>query len=299
MWSLKIVKGAELADPLVAEMRLPQPLQCFTIGRDPSNLWPIADRTLALSGRHCEIVASAAGPVLRDLSTNGTFVNGAKVRMAGDLALRDGDRIEIGPFVIAVSGPPMPARQAAAAPPGPAAPPARRAGVFDTAPHRGGDPAAMGAAGVGGAPEGLTEILRVARLSDDGGGDLTKIRLAPPGGGSAAARPAPAPAATAGAVSASSLSAALARGLNLPPSALAGHEPLLLAEQLAATARAAVAALRLLADAQASAQRAGAQAPRTADPLLTAVSAEAAVLALATAPEGPAAALQRSGPRPS
>ena len=33
MWSLKIVTGAELADKLQPEVRLPQPLQRFTIGR--------------------------------------------------------------------------------------------------------------------------------------------------------------------------------------------------------------------------------------------------------------------------
>ena len=68
MWSLKIVTGAELADKLQPEVRLPQPLQRFTIGRDPVNSWPIADRTLAISGRHCEVIATPDGPALRDLS---------------------------------------------------------------------------------------------------------------------------------------------------------------------------------------------------------------------------------------
>ncbi len=140
MWSLKVIKGAELADKLVPEVRLPEPLTRFLIGRDPGNAWPIVDRTLAISARHCEIVATAHGPALRDLSTNGTFVNDAPTRMEGDFVLRDGDRFELGPFLIAVSGPPMPPRPAVVNPPAAALPP-RSPGVMETAPRRGGDPA--------------------------------------------------------------------------------------------------------------------------------------------------------------
>ena len=103
MWSLKIVAGAELADKLQPEVRLPQPLQRFTIGRDPANSWSIADRTLAISGRHCEVIATPDGPALRDLSTNGTFVNGSATRLAGVHLLRDGDRFELGPFRVEIS----------------------------------------------------------------------------------------------------------------------------------------------------------------------------------------------------
>ena len=47
-----------------------------------------------ISSRHAEIDVSAGGPRLRDLqSTNGTFLNGKKVREA-DLA--DGDRVRVG-----------------------------------------------------------------------------------------------------------------------------------------------------------------------------------------------------------
>lgn len=239
MWSLKLIKGAELGDKLVPEVRLPEPLTRFVIGRDPASQWMLNDRTLAVSGRHCEIVPGPDGPVLHDRSTNGTFVNGAVQRMAASHVLRDGDRIEIGPFAVLVSGPPMPARAAAQPAPVPAAPP-RPASVTDTRPQRGGDPAAMLAGGGGFAKVGLTEILRAAPKQEESGVDVTKIRLA-------SARPAappvapPPPAAPLPAPPPAHLAEALSRGLGVPASALPPVDLLVLAERVAAQARQASA----------------------------------------------------------
>lgn len=283
MWSLKVIKGAELADKLVPEVRLPEPLTRFLIGRDPGNAWPIVDRTLALSARHCEIVPTPHGPALRDLSTNGTFVNDAPTRMEGEFVLRDGDRFELGPFLIAVSGPPMPPRPAQVSSPTAAIPP-RSPGVMDTAPRRGGDPAAMLAAG-GYEKVGLTEMLRVAAPTDDAGLDMTRIRLVQ----SPAAAPAAAAAKAAPVVpiSPEALAAALARGLGLPSSALPSQDPLRLAEQLAAAARASAVALRQLLEVQALARRnLGSRTPPSVrpddHPLRKAASAEEALLAAAS-----------------
>lgn len=288
MWSLKVIKGAELADQLVAEVQLPEPLTRFLIGRDPGNAWPIVDRTLAISARHCEIVATPQGPALRDLSTNGTFVNDAATRMDGDFVLRDGDRFELGPFLIQVSGPPMPPRPAAVSPSATALPP-RTPGVMDTAPRRGGDPAAMLAAG-GYEKVGLTEMLRVAAPADDAGLDVTRIRLAQPVPAAAAAQPVPRPPSPAPALPAAptALAEALARGLGVPLSALPAQDPLRLAEQLAAAARASAVALRQLLEAQALARRSlGSRAPAAPGPgaplLHRAATAESALLT-ATAP---------------
>ena len=330
MWSLKIVKGAELADRLVPEIRLPQPLQRLTIGRDPAAGWPIEDRTLAISGRHCEVVATAAGPALRDLSTNGTFVNGASTRLLGEHLLRDGDRFELGPFTIGVTGTPLPeptfaATLMSALTPTLAAP-VRSHVAVDSTPARGGDPAAMAAhANATGAP-GLTEILRVAAPSQDSDLDLTKIRLAPsppptpplaPGtagaagaagvaAGSAAAPAASAPVAvstSAAAVPAAALRQALARGLGLPVSALDGHDTLVLVQQLALTARAATAAVRQVMECQAQSGRTlstlstlspGAAPVPDDNPLRTASRVDAAVLALQVAASDPVAVMQRS-----
>jgi len=234
-WTLTVVQGAALADGLVPTVTLPQPLERVLVGRDPACHWLIADRSKAISGRHCEIVDSAAGPVLRDLSTNGTFVNGATTRLAREHVLRDGDRIEMGPYVVLVSGPPMPVRPHEV--PATMAPSARVPGVMDTAPLRGGDPAAMLAAGGGHEAVRLTEILRVAPAREDSGVELTKIRMAPPPpprGAAPAAAPMAAPAAAA--PPPTSLVQALARGLGLPEAALQGLDLLVLAEQLAAAA---------------------------------------------------------------
>jgi len=191
MYHLTLIRGAELAEGVVPEARLPDPLARFAIGRDPANPWPIPDRTRAISACHCEIVATPAGPALRDLSTNGTFVNGAPGRLQGEHLLDDGDVFELGPYAIRVSGPrraSVAAQPMSAQAPGPGhvtpapEPTPRTAGVFDTAPLRGGDPAAMmaAAAHAEAAPWGLTEILRSSPpAADDADIDVTQIRVAP------------------------------------------------------------------------------------------------------------------------
>ena len=324
MWSLKVVRGAELVEKLVPQMQLPQPLRPFTIGREPTSEWVIADRARAISARHCEIVGTAHGLALRDLSTNGTFVNGASSRLVGDHLLCDGDRIEIGQVLIEVSGPPrQPTVVAPPAPPVAAVAP-RASGVMAGA-ARGGDPAAMLAQGGGANSEGLTEMLRAAPVAQDSGLELTKIRPAPPpktsgpaapkaaatptplGPGSASPATArlpqyplpPVPEAAAS-VSTSALTQALARGLGVAPAALTDQDPLLLAQRLASCAQAGAAALRQLMDHQAQARRSigsrrSALAPlRDANPLRLAESAQAAALALVLQQADPAHLWQRS-----
>ncbi|CAD5369876.1 FHA domain-containing protein [Rubrivivax sp. A210] len=176
MYSFKLTQGVELAEGVVVEMRLPEPLARFTIGRDPSNPWCIPDRTLAISARHCEIVTTPSGPALRDLSTNGTFVNGAAARLSGSHLLRDGDRIVLGPYQITVSGP-----KVAVAPVADAAQPAAPAPRPPAVALRGGDPAAMLALGAAAGPRfGVTELLRSAPPPEDSDVDVTRIRVAPP-----------------------------------------------------------------------------------------------------------------------
>lgn len=331
MWSLKVVRGAELVEALVPQIQLPQPLRSFTIGREPSGDWVMADRARAISARHCEIVGTPAGPVLRDLSTNGTFVNGAARRLAGEHVLRDGDRIEIGQVLIVVSGPSQPV-PAPPPPPPSAAVAAARGGAAAPGAVRGGDPAAMLAQGGGANSEGLTEMLRAAPVAQDSGLELTKIRPVPapkagePAAAASAAPPPareppapPAPAAPAamappaaparpaapstdmGApIAPDALRQALARGLGVPVAELAQHDPLLLAQSLAHGAQAGAAALRQLLDHQAQARRhigsrRSALAPlRDTNPLQLASSAAAAALALAAQQADPSILWRRS-----
>ena len=74
----------------------------FEIGRDGGD-WSLPDPQLIISGRHCEIRFEKGGFWLRDLSRNGTFVNGSNQRLEGAHLLKSGDTIRIGRYVIDVS----------------------------------------------------------------------------------------------------------------------------------------------------------------------------------------------------
>jgi type VI secretion system protein ImpI len=63
----------------------------------------LPDPSRSISGKHCEIRYRDGGYWLHDVSTNGTFVNGAEYRLDAPHLLRDGDRLGIGPYNIAVS----------------------------------------------------------------------------------------------------------------------------------------------------------------------------------------------------
>jgi type VI secretion system protein ImpI len=75
----------------------------LALGRDGHLDWTLPDRSRIISGKHCEIRFEEGGYWLHDVSTNGTFVNGSPHRLNAPYLLRDGDRLKIGPYVIAVS----------------------------------------------------------------------------------------------------------------------------------------------------------------------------------------------------
>jgi type VI secretion system protein ImpI len=72
------------------------------IGRDQHLDWTLPDPSRAVSGKHCEIRFRDGGYWLHDVSTNGTFVNGAQFRLSGPHLLRTGDKLTIGQYIIAV-----------------------------------------------------------------------------------------------------------------------------------------------------------------------------------------------------
>jgi type VI secretion system protein ImpI len=293
MLSLTLVGGADRSAHTT--MQMPQAQARLTIGRDPACDWALPDRTLALSARHCEIVRSPTGPVLRDLSTNGTFLNGATVRLPADHPLRDGDRFEAGPFTFQVA---IDVQRAAAGPAAMEAPitsPAVHAPTPAASP-RGRDPAAMAAA----------MPLPPMPAEEDLG--LTRIRPAP----AAASRPTPAPArvqaqpaavvppAPAAAAVEPTIVAdwlpALARGLGLPPQALAGRDAVQLAEQLGRLTRISVEGMQKLLEQQSRTRRrigSRKQAElKAASPLRLAGSIDEVLLALLAA--DPAAPVQQA-----
>src|SRR3984957_11181557 len=73
------------------------------VGRDSHLDWTLPDQGRSISGKHCEIRYRDGGYWLHDVSTNGTFVNGAEYRPDAPHLLRNGDRLGIGPYIIAVA----------------------------------------------------------------------------------------------------------------------------------------------------------------------------------------------------
>ncbi len=90
------------------------------IGRSKNCDWHLPDASNIVSSRHAEIRRDEAGYLLKDISTNGTFLNGAAERMPPEHRLADGDVLRIGPYeiVAAVTAPAPPPP-----PPPPPAPP--------------------------------------------------------------------------------------------------------------------------------------------------------------------------------
>jgi type VI secretion system protein ImpI len=73
------------------------------IGRDSHLDWTLPDPTRFISGKHCEIRFKDGGYWLFDVSTNGTFLNGADHRMQTPHLLRDGDRFVVGNYIVAAT----------------------------------------------------------------------------------------------------------------------------------------------------------------------------------------------------
>ena len=88
------------------------------IGRHTSNDWVLRDPERFVSGRHAEIEHRGGTWLLRDTSTNGTFVNGSDEALGPDRphALSHGDLFRIGEYEIEVEitgGNDFPARESA------------------------------------------------------------------------------------------------------------------------------------------------------------------------------------------
>src|SRR5690349_7818345 len=104
----------------------------ITIGRASySNIW--LDDT-AVSRTHCRLTVKKGQLVLRDASSNGTFVNG--VRIGSSAHLSHGDKIQVAGHMLTVQETPAPPERPVTtiAPPPPAPPPVSRAVSSTTAP---------------------------------------------------------------------------------------------------------------------------------------------------------------------
>jgi type VI secretion system protein ImpI len=72
------------------------------IGRDSHLDWTLPDPTRFISAKHCEVRYRDGGYWLYDVSTNGTFLHGSDGRLKAPHRLRNGDRLTIGHYIIAV-----------------------------------------------------------------------------------------------------------------------------------------------------------------------------------------------------
>lgn len=83
-----------------------QPAECVlhrrggVIGRSPTCEWSLPDPRNYISSRHLEVRFDQDAYTLTDLSTNGSFLNGATKRMDGPRRIEDGDRIQVGHYEI-------------------------------------------------------------------------------------------------------------------------------------------------------------------------------------------------------
>jgi type VI secretion system FHA domain protein len=287
MLSLKLVRGAENADGVRLVVNVPPEAAKFVVGRDPSCDWPIADRQLALSARHFEILRVEGRQVLRDTSTNGTFVNGARARLPADHVLRHGDRITLGSYTLEVAVVPDALGSGAKAA-APAAAPAAR---------RGGDPAAMVGADWEQAPvragaEAADVKTGFTRISKPPPKEvLEELLAATPAADAAAAAAAPAREAVRRAPPGTTdVLQRLAGGLGVPVEALGATDPAVAAERVARLLRVAVLALHRQMAAQARQLRElGSRAP------VVLAKSEAARLRMAPGPEEAITALLGSG----
>lgn len=87
------------------------------IGRDQYLDWTLPDSSRFISGKHCEVRWHDGAYWLHDISTNGTFMNGAESRLKGPHRLRNGDRFVIGQYIIGATIEEEPAEPSEAAPP--------------------------------------------------------------------------------------------------------------------------------------------------------------------------------------
>jgi type VI secretion system protein ImpI len=73
------------------------------IGRDSHLDWTLPDPSRTISAKHCEVRYRDGSYWLYDVSTNGTFLDGQDGRLKGPHRLRNGDRLLIGHYIIAVT----------------------------------------------------------------------------------------------------------------------------------------------------------------------------------------------------
>jgi type VI secretion system protein ImpI len=136
----------------------------FEIGRDTGMDWTLPDPNRFVSSCHIEIRFENGGYFMYDVSTNGTFVNGSSMRVKSPYQLQQGDKLQIGHYLVVAS------MDQSAAESAPAPEPSltnNMGSAFTTPPSSppssGGDIWSMGS---GGAPAGAGDFDPTPRSSD-------------------------------------------------------------------------------------------------------------------------------------
>ncbi|HYN45290.1 MAG TPA: type VI secretion system-associated FHA domain protein TagH [Allosphingosinicella sp.] len=109
------IRNAEaLQDGMAAQYVVDAP--STVLGRSRNCNWNLPDPTNAISSRHCEIRRADEYYFIKDLSTNGTFLNDGAERIGAERAIAPGDLIRIGKYEILASFEEEAAPEQAAAP---------------------------------------------------------------------------------------------------------------------------------------------------------------------------------------
>lgn len=79
---------------------VPVPDGGLSAGRAGGMGWILPDASRHISGHHFDVFRDERGWWLRDVSTNGTFLQGQRYRLDGPHPLSHGDRFQVGPYII-------------------------------------------------------------------------------------------------------------------------------------------------------------------------------------------------------
>ncbi|TRW99592.1 type VI secretion system-associated FHA domain protein TagH [Paracoccus sp. M683] len=96
--TLQIENYQVLDDGGPASVEVPQ--SGLSAGRSGGMGWVLPDASRHISGHHFDIFHDQRGWWLRDVSTNGTFLQGQRYRLDGPHRLSHGDRFQVGQYII-------------------------------------------------------------------------------------------------------------------------------------------------------------------------------------------------------
>lgn len=159
--TLRLANMSTLSDGGPVEVSVDEG-RSLDVGRDYGTGWVLPDPQRIVSGRHFEVRWERGTWWLYDLSTNGTYLNGASSRVKSPHRLESGDELQLGPYIVKVEitvrhDAPQPAPAPASQPPaGGGFPDAPAGGGFGGASGGGGD--IWSAFGTPAAPSGQASV---------------------------------------------------------------------------------------------------------------------------------------------